>query len=194
MKACNTCKIEKPFTDFFKRADRHYNDAYRSDCRICWAAKAAARRLRTPPELLAARERAWRENNADAERARGKRWRELNKENGCLRTKRYRERHPERCRAAQDRWSKENRDKERMICARRRAKKLQATPPWLTDDHKKSIAAIYRRAVQLTKETGTEYHVDHIVPLAGRNVRGLHVPWNLQVITASENHRKWNKT
>lgn len=81
-----------------------------------------------------------------------------------------------------------------MICARRRAKKLQATPPWLTDDHKKSIAAIYRRAVQLTKETGTEYHVDHIVPLAGRNVRGLHVPWNLQVITASENHRKWNKT
>ena len=67
-----------------------------------------------------------------------------------------------------------------------------ATPPWLTDGQKQSVMDIYYTAKMLTKVLGTVYHVDHIVPLKGKNVCGLHVPWNLRVIPASENLSKGN--
>jgi hypothetical protein len=44
-----------------------------------------------------------------------------------------------------------------------------------------------------TKMTGIEWHVDHIIPLQGKNVSGLHTPYNLQVIPASWNTAKGNK-
>ncbi len=76
--------------------------------------------------------------------------------------------------------------------AQRRARKLQATPPWLTKEHIEEMRQIYRLSQEKTKTEGTRYHVDHIVPLQGENVCGLHVPWNLQVITATENIVKHN--
>ena len=48
----------------------------------------------------------------------------------------------------------------------------------------------YQDARRLSKETGTEYHVDHIIPLAKG---GPHLPWNLQVITKDENLSKGAK-
>ena len=77
--------------------------------------------------------------------------------------------------------------------ARRRAAELKASPKWLTDVHHRSIAAIYEAAVTLTEQTGVQHEVDHIVPLRGRMVCGLHVPWNLRAISGSENRRKSNK-
>lgn len=74
--------------------------------------------------------------------------------------------------------------------AARKARVRRATPPWCD---RSAIAAVYKVRVQKTKQTGVEHHVDHIVPLLGRNVCGLHVPWNLQVITAEENLAKNNK-
>jgi hypothetical protein len=68
-----------------------------------------------------------------------------------------------------------------------------ATPSWLTNEMLQEIKLIYKRRQELSESTTIEYHVDHIIPIQGGNVCGLHVPWNLQILTAEENLRKSNK-
>ena len=75
----------------------------------------------------------------------------------------------------------------------RRTKHKQATPKWLTQEHKAQIKQFYLDAMLVSKVTGVPYAVDHIVPLRGEFVSGLHVPWNLAVITREENSKKSNK-
>lgn len=70
--------------------------------------------------------------------------------------------------------------------AKRRARAKRAQPNWLTKEDKQQIRKIY-------ETTPPNHHVDHIVPLKGQNVSGLHVPWNLQHLPAEENMRKSNK-
>lgn len=77
--------------------------------------------------------------------------------------------------------------------AKRKAIKLQRTPKGLTKEHHKEIEALYIESTERTNKTGIPYDVDHVVPLQGKNVSGMHAPWNLQVITASENRKKGNK-
>lgn len=72
----------------------------------------------------------------------------------------------------------------------RRASELRAMPKWITNA---DIRPFYNLAKKLTRETGTKFSVDHIVPLNHKKVCGLHVPWNLQVIPWIENCRKFNK-
>ena len=75
----------------------------------------------------------------------------------------------------------------------RRRKHRDATPPWLTRKQKSEIRQLYQIAITMTQTTGEQYVVDHIVPLRGESVCGLHVPWNLRVITQEENLKKSNK-
>lgn len=74
--------------------------------------------------------------------------------------------------------------------AKRRATKLNATPNDLTVEDLNKIKVIYNEARKLTKETGIQYVVDHIMPLSKG---GLHHPYNLQIMTAQENREKYNK-
>jgi len=75
----------------------------------------------------------------------------------------------------------------------RRRRFQQATPKWLTAEDKAEIRATYRLALEMSRRTGTPYVVDHILPLHGAEVCGLHVPENLTVITREENLKKSNK-
>jgi hypothetical protein len=74
----------------------------------------------------------------------------------------------------------------------RRRKHRQATPPWLTRKQKTQIRHLYQIAITMTQTTGEPYVVDHIYPLRSDTVCGLHVPWNLRVITQAENLQKSN--
>lgn len=78
----------------------------------------------------------------------------------------------------------------RFRANKRRAAKLQRTPPWADLD---AMRAIYAEAHRLTHETGTPHHVDHEIPLQGELVSGLHVHTNLQILTGSENSKKRNR-
>lgn len=78
-------------------------------------------------------------------------------------------------------------------CARRHAGKMQRMPKWLTDLDKFVIQETYDKAQLMTKLTGIPHEVDHIIPLQGKLVSGLHVPWNLQVIPKAVNASKQNK-
>ena len=77
---------------------------------------------------------------------------------------------------------------------KRKASKLQQTPSWLTAQHLQEIENIYWLARDVSTTTGEDYHVDHILPLKGEEVRGLHVPWNLQILPSDLNLKKGNKT
>ena len=77
---------------------------------------------------------------------------------------------------------------------KRRLEQLRkATPSWLTAEHKRQMAEIYKSAMHMTEITGVEHAVDHVWPLRGRHSCGLHVPWNLQIVPAAWNNRKANK-
>jgi 5-methylcytosine-specific restriction endonuclease McrA len=75
----------------------------------------------------------------------------------------------------------------------RRRRFRDATPKWLTAEHKLEIRLKYRLAIELSRRLGVPHAVDHIIPLQGEEVCGLHVPWNMEVITQEQNLKKSNK-
>jgi hypothetical protein len=98
-----------------------------------------------------------------------------------------------RLRKAVARWKQNNKATVNAGNKARQAAKLYRTPKWLNKQQRTEIVVWYRRAQLATLFTGTIYHVDHIVPLLGKSVCGLHVPWNLQLLTAFENVSKGNR-
>jgi 5-methylcytosine-specific restriction endonuclease McrA len=90
------------------------------------------------------------------------------------------------------RWRDQNRGRQRSYWRRRHAAKPHAAPAWLTDGQNEAMVAIYEQAEHLTRETGILHEVNHIIPLNHPDVCGLHVLWNLQVLTLPENRQKSN--
>ena len=92
-----------------------------------------------------------------------------------------------------DIWQANNRDKMNASAATVRAKRRNRKPKWIKDVFVEEIKVWYKRAKMLNQFTGQKWEVDHIVPLNGKNVSGLHVPWNLQLLTKKQNRDKSNK-
>ena len=86
-----------------------------------------------------------------------------------------------------------NPDMYKEMTSLRRRRFRDATPKWLTENQKMEIRLKYRLAIELSRATGERHAVDHIIPLHGESVCGLHVPWNLQVLTQKDNLAKYNR-
>ena len=116
-------------------------------------------------------------------------------ENNKQKIRKYKIGYNIRHREKNNRYSKKYHMRNRAIRsaseAKRRASKLNATPSWLTIEHINQIKMFYKIAQDLRWED--EMHVDHIIPLQGKEVCGMHVPWNLQVIEGRKNCSKGNR-
>ena len=112
-----------------------------------------------------------------------------NKEAIDARNKAWYDNNKEKRAASKKAWKQTNAAKVTKHCADRRASKLQRTPIWADMDE---ITLVYKQAASLQKLLGTPLHVDHIIPLQGKNVSGLHVADNLQIIGAKANMSKSN--
>lgn len=104
-------------------------------------------------------------------------------------TAEWRARNPDKVKAHKRKFQEENRAHRSFYERTREATKAKATPPWADLDAIKGmyeLCGIFRRA-------GLDLHVDHIIPLKGRSVCGLHVAENLQLLHATANMQKKNR-
>jgi len=133
------------------------------------------------------------EANPGKFKARAKQWAAANPDKMDECRKNWRKNNTDRTRKTNTAYRKQHANRYRAFCATRRARRLQATPAWLTDEHKQQMADIHEQAMLVEELTGIKHHVDHIEPLQGKDRCGLHVPWNLQILTATENLSKHNR-
>jgi hypothetical protein len=90
-------------------------------------------------------------------------------------------------------WREKNKTKTEAYSRRRQAAIKQQTPAWLTAEQKKEITEMRALAKELSWLSNSPLEIDHIIPIQGRHVRGLNVPWNIQIIPKCENMKKHNK-
>jgi hypothetical protein len=214
-KTCKGCAQIKPLSLFHKH--KQMADGHLNFCKVCFYEKSKANRAANPESRKAehARKReregfmTWAEYTAkrsENPKSRADVCRDSNlkhKDKVAAYRKEYEKANKDRiaarraARLAESRevkriWRKNNLGLVLADCANRRAAKIQRTPAWLSEFDKLKIKCLYQLAAMRNRESDQKWHVDHIIPLQGANVSGLHVPGNLRVIPALDNMRKNN--
>lgn len=185
-KKCCKCGLEKEITEFGKNSNGKFG--VHSRCKICakqyhkkWYSSCRDDKLK--------KNKKWKAENPDKVRDATVAWREKTKEDRAEKDRKKYAENPEifldRCK----RYYESNKGKVFAKCALRR-KRVSRQIKMLDAELKRQIEAIYSEARALTEGTGIVHHVDHIMPLAGKNFSGLHVPWNLRVVEAKDNLSK----
>jgi len=134
----------------------------------------------------------WYERNKELAKERASKWQKENIERKREIRAKWRNNNLKQHNSYNKEWWSENKDKRAAYQGKRKAAQLQRTPNWLTESELRMIEAKYSLAAMLTRETGMPYHVDHIIPLQGKKVSGLHVFSNLRVIPGTDNVKKSN--
>jgi wobble nucleotide-excising tRNase len=169
-RAANRKRVQETMREWRKKN----KDKIRNDNKA-WIAKNRERWLAIKVKSTAA--------SAEKNRARVKAWKVANSDKVAL----WNSENKDRRKLLKKIWQSNNKEKKCLSQAMRRAAKLRATPSWLSREHHSEIVSIYNLAAAL------DLHVDHIIPLRGKTVCGLHVPWNMQLLTKSENISKGNR-
>lgn len=190
MKICPKCNTEKAPEQFSK--SKQTRDGLQGHCRSCKSAYYKA-----DIESYKARHAKLYGEKRNEIRARCGAYYEANRERMQATARKRYERLPEhekaKIAAKAIEFDRAFPGQARARSVLRRLRQKQAAPAWMTDEHRRAINDVYDAAQILERLCGGEYHVDHIVPIRGRTVCGLHVPWNLQILSAKENVSKSNR-
>ncbi len=183
IKKCGTCLTEKDIADFYLKKSGRFGVA--GSCKDCICNKMQLDHNKNRDRNIK-RMRRYRYNNLEYLQFYD-RLRYAKDPNSRLKYVRdWRLNFPEKHALSSKKWVQNNRGRKNAGAMKRYVAKLRAVPVWLTEEQHYEIIKIY-------KERPKGYHVDHIIPLNGKNVSGLHVPWNLQYLLAVDNLRKGNK-
>lgn len=160
----------------------------RDKCKLCLSRERVARWEEAHPGRKNQLSNEWTARNREKSRQIKAEWQKRNPEKGAEKALRWYRENKERAHELRRANYLKNRDREiqRVVDRNKRLR----TPSWADRD---AIAAIYKEARRMTRETGTRYHVDHIVPIQGENVCGFHIDYNLQILTEFENISKSNR-
>ena len=207
-KVCTTCEVEKSVVDYHKHKFGKYG--VEAKCKCCTLERGKAYKqankeaidayCEANKEAIAERQKAYYQANKEAIAERRKDYRQANKESLAAYKKvynqanktalaEYRKTHKEAKAVYSSTYQKANPHIFNAKNAKRRATKLMATPTWADLE---AIKGMYQLAA-IFNRTGINLHVDHIVPLQGDTVCGLHCEANLQLMPASDNISKGNR-
>ncbi len=171
MKYCNTCSTEKPFSDFHKNKSKP--DGHTCQCKSCVKAYQAKN-----ISSIKSQQKEYRAANPEVSQKRQQRWYSANKISCLLRCKVYKKNNPHI---------------NRLTTQRQRAKRIKRSVEWADSElNNLVINEIYEKCEAINKITGVKHHVDHIIPLQGKKVSGLHHYTNMQILTGIQNSRKNN--
>jgi hypothetical protein len=186
LKQCSKCKEVKVTSDFVK--NKSSKDGLTSACKPC---RNASQRLNwsRDPERHRNYGKKYVETNRERVYKRRSAHQKSHREVWNQRAKQWRDANPDRVKCYLNRYK----PKMKETKALRRAAEINATPAWLTKEQRHEIKTMYKTATHMSEFHEVEFHVDHIEPLRGKASCGLHVPWNLQILTKVENLRKSNK-
>lgn len=171
-KLCPDCGVDKNHSDFHANKARY--DGLQSVCKPCLIARNASYAKSHKLEIAVSLAK-WVDRNRE-------------KINAQSRVKRLR--NLEKSKAAFRNWAKRNHHATAAQAAYRRAFVKNATPAWVD---RAVIKEIYLASSHISDISGIPHEVDHIYPLIHDKFSGLHVPWNLQILTASANRSKGNR-
>jgi len=186
LKQCKECKVFKSKKSY--HLDKHGRDGLKATCKAC-----RLKKLKVYCDANREKLREYARNHKEQRYEWLKQDRKLNPKKHKKRQQAYYKTHKKHIEEYYNKYFTSRPGYMAYIRANQTWKNHNRMPKWLTKEHKEEIYQWYRDCAELQWLSEERLVVDHIVPLNGKNVSGLHVPWNLQILTNSENSRKGNK-
>ena len=201
-KICKECKQPKSFDQFYKKKDGKFG--IQTNCKICVDSKNKLDYLKNKDSILLKNKENYLKKDKSLLKVKRREGYLRNKKKILEEKKEYYKKNRDKILAKNalnkdkkaeytKRYNKEKPEKSRIRESEKRLIKKKSSLLICKKLGKKQIEDFYKDAIMLEKIFGEKFEVDHIIPIKHKLVCGLHVPWNLQILTCSDNRKKLNR-